>query len=51
MDLKPGVTQMAEQQALLERPIEAAARSDSRIVTHTHTHPQSTHTSAHRLIH
>lgn len=40
--LKPGVTQMAEQQALLERPIEAAAHSDSRIATqytHTHTSP------------
>lgn len=29
---------MAEQQALLERPIEAAAHSDSRIATHT-SHP------------
>lgn len=27
---------MAEQQALLERPIEAAAHSDSEIATHTY---------------
>lgn len=32
---------MAEQQALLERPIEAAAHSDSGNVTHTHTHALS----------
>lgn len=29
---------MAEQQALLERPIEAAAHSDSEIATHTSVH-------------
>lgn len=29
---------MAEQQALLERPIEAAAHSDSGIATHTSVH-------------
>lgn len=46
--LKAGVTQMAEQQDLLERPIEAAAHSDSRIsIQHTHTH---THGRAHTLL-
>lgn len=42
--LKPGVTQMAEQQALLERAIEAAAHSDSPTATqpaHTHTHTEA----------
>ena len=44
---------MAEQQALLERPIEAAAHSDSGNVTHTHTHTHTqrhTHTHTHTLL-
>ncbi len=40
-DLRPGVTQMAEQQALLEKPIEAAAHSDRGNVTHARTHTRT----------